>query len=83
VGPTWLSGDAVWPAATQLRRAWVAHAQEVRNQHRNRGEVTLTSGPQHNNGWRWFEYNSNSNYFKIFQTLTDPKTFFRSPKKLK
>jgi hypothetical protein len=40
--------------------------------------MTLTSGPQHSIGRRRFEYNSNSNYFKTFQTLTDPKTAFPS-----
>jgi hypothetical protein len=28
---------------------------------------------RHSNGRRWFEYNSNSNYFNTFQTMTDRK----------
>jgi hypothetical protein len=46
----------------------------------NRGEATLTRGGGDLNT---IQIQTNSNYFKSFQTLTDPKTAFPSPKNLK
>jgi hypothetical protein len=45
------------------------------------GEVT--DGPLYSPRWRRFEYISNSNEFKTFQSLTNPKMAFPNPKKLK
>jgi hypothetical protein len=43
----------------------------------------VTDGPLYSPGrWR-FEYISNSNEFKTFQSLTNPKMAFPNPKKLK
>jgi hypothetical protein len=46
----------------------------------NRVGWGLTGGLLLQSGWRRFEYISNSNYFKTFQTLTDPKMALTSPK---
>jgi hypothetical protein len=77
--PLWVTrrgvGTARWRCHAMSRvgrGAGVAvgwHGWHARGQRQNRGEATLTSGPRHSNG-RWqFEYNSNSNQFKVLQNL--------------
>jgi hypothetical protein len=43
------------------------------------GPGTVTGG----GGLNTIQIQLNSNYFKTFQTLTDPKTIFPSPKNMK
>jgi hypothetical protein len=50
------------------------------------GRVGLTGGPCYSSGGgglNTIQIQTNSNYFKTFQTLTDPKIAFPRPKNLK
>jgi hypothetical protein len=76
VGPAWRSGGAVWPAAARPQRSWAAHVHQW-----NRGGRGLTGGPCYSSGRQrlnTIQIQMNSNYFKTFQTLTDPKVAFPS-----
>jgi hypothetical protein len=78
VGPARRSGGTAWSVAVltgsarptpKQGRAWADRW----------APATVPSG----GGLNTFQIQTNSNYLKTFQTLTDPKTTLPSPKKLK
>jgi hypothetical protein len=69
--------SAAWPAAAQSRRMTSIETGEGGAE--RWAPATVLGG----SGLHTFQIQTNSNYFKTFQTLTDPKMDFPRPKKLK
>jgi hypothetical protein len=64
-----------WPAAALMGGAHASGARPIVKQDYH----CYSPG---GGGLNTIQIQTNSNYFKTFQTLTDPKTTFPSPKKL-
>jgi hypothetical protein len=83
MGPARQSGSAVWPVAALTGGTRVSIARPAVKKELARADRWSPAIVPDDGSLNTIQIQMNSNYFKTFQTLTDPKTAFPSLKNLK